>query len=120
LPGVYNYCFQVTDPSGNRSVKVCRTIEVKESTSGIISSDQNDKIRLYPNPNSGSFMLDLSGINDKVAIIELFDNTGKMVYNTNLPAVKNNLNLDYLPEGIYQLRVRQSGNFSVLKVNIIR
>ena len=113
-------CYQVTDPSGNKSVKVCRTIEVKESTDGITDAGQKAEFRVYPNPNNGTFSIDISfGLNEMTSI-ELYDVTGKSVYKTHSWGGTTRLNLDNLPAGIYQLRIQQSNKYSVSKVNIIR
>jgi len=118
-PGVYNVCFQVTDPSGNKSVKVCRTVKV-ESTTAINYDSPNSQLGLYPNPNNGIFTLDMGEELTKQAFVIVSDITGKEVYRSFITLKQTTLNLAFLASGIYQLRIQQGNELINLKVNIIR
>jgi hypothetical protein len=120
IANTYNVCYQVTDPSGNKSVNLCRTVEVKESISGINSPGLKGQISLYPNPNNGRFTLDFANSLSELAQIEVLDITGKEVYKTTTSEQQTKLNLDNLSNGIYQVRIQYGKEFAVLRMNLIR
>jgi len=62
-------------------------------------------LNLYPNPNEGSFVVDLSRVNNnEVAQIEVFNLNGQLVYKVNTTETKPRINL-HSKSGIYLVRV---------------
>lgn len=117
--GIYNICYQVTDPSGNKSVKLCRNVKVLESTSSI-NNNSATFIHVYPNPGSGLFLLDFPSKPIEQAVLTVFDIAGKEVYSSSTTNQHIILNLEVLEEGIYLLKVRFNNELSTLKINLIR
>ncbi|HYX08712.1 MAG TPA: T9SS type A sorting domain-containing protein [Bacteroidales bacterium] len=86
-----------------------------------ISNDLNgNQFSLYPNPGNGLFTLQVSGEHAKKLNIEVFDVTGKMVYqNQSLNATGNiSVDLQNLQNGIYFMNIRTSKRQSVIRVII--
>lgn len=90
------------------------------SYSSIISIDNainsNILFNVYPNPNNGSFKLDLKGIKSNLSVdIIIIDNLGKEVYNstTNLESIQNNsFNMEskgHINQGIYTIQLLIEG-----------
>ena len=116
--GTYNVCYQVTDPSGNKAVKVCRIVQVRSTTS--VNNSLKDQLKMYPNPNNGRFTLDLGETPTEKAVLTLTDLAGKEVYSSATFNQKTNFNLEGLSNGVYQLRIQYRNETAVLRVNIIR
>lgn len=78
-----------------------------------IQHDHNDfeheeeAMRIYPNPNNGEFEIELLNWKDETAVVEIYDQLGKLIYTENpIQAAQHiNLNLDYLSSGIYYVKV---------------
>jgi hypothetical protein len=75
------------------------------------------RIHLYPNPNSGQFRLDLSGL-PQAADLQLYDATGRWLGNQE--QVRGEVSLDLREfghgPGLYVLRVRVGEAFTALRV----
>lgn len=117
-PGIYYICYQVTDPSGNISVKECRIVEVK-CTSGLDENSSTSAV-LFPNPGTGKFTIKLDREPSVNAMIKVFDMTGKMVYNNLLTSRKSEFDLEFLETGIYLVKILDNDRVDEVKVNIIR
>lgn len=79
-------------------------------------------IYISPNPNTGTFALTLSKVNDSRVDVALFNMTGTKVYETLDVPVKGNLNtsitLTDVPKGLYFLKVKGADNTYIRKVVI--
>ena len=89
------------------------TVDVEEFISGQIS--------IFPNPNSGTFFIDLpKQINSEVSL-RIFNMSGQLIYSTSLNANKNELieiNPGFIPQGIYMIELTQYENKWVKKLVI--
>ena len=75
-------------------------------------------IRFYPNPTSGSFVIDTLKLSDKWETLEIFDTQGKKKLSNF--TIKNktrvNVNVEYLSNGLYMaILKRRSGPATVIK-----
>jgi hypothetical protein len=63
----------------------------------------NKDIKVWPNPSSGVFTVD---INTKLigTPLQILDAAGKVVY-TNIAAIKMNIDLSALPDGVYTIKI---------------
>ena len=76
-------------------------------------------MRVYPNPNSGEFVIE-----SKLTIkyLEIFSHLGYPVYNKDLNVKTTNLNLN-LSKGVYYIKARlesKNGEMMVIEKMIIR
>lgn len=73
---------------------------------------------VYPNPNGGSFMLEMSENVDLEALeIQIFNLSGKMVYlNKTINSSKVAINLEDLPRGLYLVRLNSPKLQTTLRV----
>jgi hypothetical protein len=71
------------------------------------STIDNRQLSVYPNPTSGR----LTVISDEVIeLIEITDVTGKVVYNAELRIKNAELDINYVSEGVYYLKVTYQNN----------
>ena len=90
--------------------------EVVESTVGLSEINDN-KISIYPNPSTGNFNLNMSGLNASTVDVSITDVSGKVVLNTSFNTVNGGLNapinISNVEEGVYIVRV--NGDSSIVK-----
>lgn len=91
--------------------------EVVESTVGILENTNDNRVNIYPNPSTGNFTLDVSGMNTTIVDVNITDISGKVVmnesYNTFNGELSTPINISSVEEGIYIVRV--NGNESIVK-----
>lgn len=72
-----------------------------------IPVSEKQQFNLFPNPNNGSFRIELNNLNETINNVEVYDNVGKLVYfieNANQNYVE--IDLDHtLDVGIYHVKV---------------
>lgn len=102
-------------------------ITVLESTVTSITgqkkpSEINTRFKIFPNPNNGIFTVDIQDITSNLIILEIFDNSGRIVRNQNYTVTNNkfskNINISDEKSGIYHLKVHDE-NISFSKSIII-
>ncbi len=90
---------------------------------GVAEVELLSNIALYPNPNTGSFTLDLSKVNAENANVMVVDLMGKVVYNTNtfstIAAPVQNIDLN-VANGIYFVRVTANGVTATSKISVAK
>lgn len=88
--------------------------------SGFYGIDVQDKhaIRVHPNPSNGQVTLALP--DRSAGELTIFNSSGQQVMSRiNLMAYETRLDLSSLPQGMYLLRVRDSGGSCVTKVSLM-
>ncbi|MCF8295518.1 MAG: T9SS type A sorting domain-containing protein, partial [Bacteroidales bacterium] len=97
-----------------------------ENTLAVIKSlnlnlNLNLNLSLYPNPASDYLSLDISADEDRVGIIEIWNDLGQLVYSKAVSIIKGeqtqNIELTSFSAGLYQLRV--STGVQNMKFNFI-
>ncbi len=84
-----------------------------------LSQDKNnsqgkilDRLEVFPNPNNGTFMLNINSSTDEYAIYKIVNNLGQQLYKDNLALKKGNnsfeLKFNNLPIGYYILNLSSS------------
>lgn len=89
------------------------TLDDEEHAAKTASSNSSQPIHLFPNPNSGSFTLEMDGLEGLVEI-QVVDVFGKIVYTDSIMANDNNFHTnidlgDAMKAGIYLVRVHNNG-----------
>lgn len=105
---------------GQSSWSVAAEVIVK-STVGL-NENEALGLRLYPNPTSGSFTLQLNSLQQKQLNIRVTNVVGELVYSETLEskAGLNNkiLNLEQLPNGVYMVIVENGATVSTQRLTI--
>lgn len=122
LPILFDVIIAVTDISGERTI-IYLTLKYDEFSSSLVQSINAEmNAIIFPNPNSGSFKLKLSGINPGNYELFLYTLEGKKVYNTRLSIIRDNdthqFNLQGLDKGIYLMTI-SSGDTKVVKKMVV-
>lgn len=117
--GVYQYCYRVTDNSGNRAAEVCRIVQVGPADPNGISSAELE-ISVYPNPSRSIFNIDLSGING-LQSMKVYDIQGSLVQEISLEAGKTLYSLDLSDKsaGIYYVTLNINNKFHSVKLMLL-
>ena len=120
VQGSYEICYQVTDPSNNKSNKVCRTVitditSVNEVTDGV-------NINVYPNPNNGKFEVAVNLLSEKNVKFELTNMLGSLIQQVNTTIKDGAVSFDLAnqPAGIYHLRIFAGDKIITRKVELIK
>jgi hypothetical protein len=92
------------------------------SLSGIGYLSKSSGVKIYPNPNKGSFTITADLPNQQNAEIQVLNTLGQNVFTDNIPVsngkLEKQLNLINLPTGVYWLRLKTSGQASVISFTI--
>lgn len=77
------------------------------------STDGFSDVVIFPNPNDGTFYLDLDGFTEPNLQIEVLDISGKTLFieeviNDN--SKRYQINLNYIPKGIYFVKIASLSN----------
>jgi uncharacterized repeat protein (TIGR03803 family) len=99
--GLIEGTYTVTVTSAN-GCQTWSTVEVG-STLGVNNISANTGISVYPNPNTGSFTVALSGTTDK-STVEVYNTLGQQVYTHSLVSGNNILDMN-AAGGVYMYRV---------------
>lgn len=109
--GTYEIQYIATDNSNNFSY-ISRLLYVSDSdacTSSIIDR-KNKEFKVYPNPSSGKFSIDIDFPGSEKTIIEVFNSLGKMVYSKEFRNSKLiQLDLGHVNNGIYNVQMISNG-----------
>lgn len=71
-------------------------------------------LNVYPNPNNGTFVIELN--NNDVKTINITDVTGRVVYSVNTTETKQYININALANGIYFAQISTQGKTSTYKI----
>lgn len=101
----------------------CNTLSAQQSKSVMNYSDTQDKfIKFYPNPASTTINFELLKLVDINNVLQIYNFTGKKVFESSNLQSKISIELDDFYRGIYifQLRdksgrITESGKFQVIK-----
>ncbi|HXB14086.1 MAG TPA: T9SS type A sorting domain-containing protein, partial [Bacteroidia bacterium] len=106
-----NYCITITDASGCID-SACVTINIYTGTENVVSNPAG--VVIYPNPNNGQFIIQLSNSNKLSASsqLEIYNMIGEEIYSQfNIHNSAFNIDLTSRANGIYLYRVlSETGN----------
>jgi len=84
------------------------SVKITVSTSSI-SEGSDIGLKIYPNPNNGTFNLVLEGHGTESMILEILNNVGQIVYKEEIERLNGNykslINISEYSEGVYMLRL---------------
>lgn len=105
--GTYNVTLTVTDRCGNTDDT---TVAITIVGISIVENEYNASLELYPNPNNGTFKVNVSEGSEFYSL-EVVDLSGKVVYQReNLkPGEVHEVNLGNVADGVYMIRFRGEG-----------
>ena len=99
-----NYSVLITDSNG---CMVVQTVLVN-STVGIVSTDFQSSIKVYPNPSKGDFSIEINSLGNHYTL-KIMNPVGKLIYNESieLPIGKNLIPvaMDNSREGLYFIQI---------------
>jgi hypothetical protein len=82
-----------------------------------LSENSSANVSIYPNPSTGNFNLNMSGLTASTVDVNITDVSGKVVMNTSFNTVNGGLNapinISNVEEGVYIVRV--NGDSSIVK-----
>jgi hypothetical protein len=108
--GIVEVIVTATDTS-SASVSDTFEIEVK-SYVGIGNTLDGLEISLYPNPNSGRFVIESDQLEMKDVTLEIFNEKGQLIWNREIRdqigTLRESVDLDHASDGLYLLRIRNS------------
>ncbi|MDP1622077.1 MAG: M14 family zinc carboxypeptidase [Bacteroidales bacterium] len=110
------YWVIVTDTSGCSDRDTVRV--TFENCTGVNEASTMQQVKVYPNPSSGNFMLDISGFKDGEWLLS--SATGIIVKRSEIPGVhyKTTLDIREMHHGIYILKVQRKDAVTVKKIII--
>jgi PKD repeat protein len=121
-PGLFQYCYNVTDPSGNKAQQVCRLVQIDSFGTSVSRFVLENSIDIYPNPTKGQFNIDIN--------TELSGNLEIAVYNAHGALVQEVTKGDFAGKsyavdltgqaaGVYYVRVVSGGETVTKKIAFV-
>lgn len=113
--GTYTFTYQVADSCGSQlaGADYATITVIVDDCSGINEVIAGNYFSIFPNPNNGVFTIE-NVIADRMTI-EVYDITGKVVYNRNVDVTagdKTTVNLNAPAKGVYTIRINGNVNGS--------
>ena len=123
--GNYRALYMVTDPSGNTSNYIWRSIEISEAcelVTGIENIESNKVFTVYPNPSNGLFTVRFLNNMENAESIEIVNAVGTTIKNVKVNTVNGEQTIDLTDEanGIYLVKVTSKGSVSTQRVTIAK
>jgi len=121
VPGIYYVSFNLTDPSGNIAKEVLRTVIVRAKIGGINSISTTEKIKIYPNPSNGKFIIDNEN-GTSIQSIKVYAIIGSLVKEITVTGTNKTIEVDLtgINEGMYIVKLEGAGKTFTQKINIIK
>ena len=110
--GKYNAVYVVTDPSGNKSEFVWRSIEISEACELVTSVNQiemDNLIQVIPNPTTGKFVLSLSKEMNTASKVEVLNSLGSVIQSKQSFANSMEFDMSGHAAGVYFVKVQLEG-----------
>lgn len=74
-------------------------------------------MKVFPNPNNGRFVVELTGFHDKVEIV-LYNSLGSVIYKGTIDEKKKTINLHYVTKGLYFIKTERTTTPVIQKIII--
>jgi hypothetical protein len=124
-PGLYYINYQVTDPSGNKSVVVMRPVWVQSSDdcqntfSGVTDLTQDEAVTVYPNPSSGNVTVKVNLNVESPITISVLNVLGETVMRQEIQSGMNasaDLDLSNQINGVYIIKISSNNQETSKKI----
>jgi SOS-response transcriptional repressor LexA len=90
----------------------------------VVENGQSHSVKVYPNPASDVFVLDMTLASTEQVNVELVNSIGQVVFSQNEGSVsgsrKMNIDLNNQADGLYFVRVTIGGETRTMKLNIAK
>ena len=80
-----------------------------------VSAPAKSENRFYPNPVTDRLIIELQNEFLQMAVIQLFDNTGRLILNKKVKGLNHILEMGNLSQGIYLIKVSDNNEKSIIK-----
>ena len=112
--GTYQVRLKVDNNCGIDSI--IKTVVINSAT-GINPANNNNEIKLYPNPNNGEFIVEING-NHHYESINIIDMLGNNILNKDIGINQSiiELNINSFSSGVYFARLISKDKISVLRI----
>lgn len=107
---IYSYTNSATGCSNTASTSIVAVI----CTEIVQQSAKSSELRVYPNPNTGSFVIETN--NSIVKTIEIVDLTGRIIISEKTDSDMIKMNITDLANGVYHVRIKSDNGTDVIKV----
>lgn len=112
--GNYVVCLSVTNAAECFS-QTCKNLSISGSVQDVY---QNTGSRIYPNPNTGGFNIDIENPSNDLTM-EVYNLIGEKIASQKGNAVTSNYKFDLnVADGIYLVKISHNGNSTVSKITI--
>lgn len=112
LLGTMTYTVNATNSNGcTASSNIALTVA---ACTGLANVNSNEGLNVYPNPNNGSFTIEL--VNGQNKNIQVMDVTGRIVSTTVTSDDKAEINISNLANGVYYVKIQSNNKSDVVKV----
>jgi len=122
-PGTATITYTLTNSCGTTTATVDVTVmSTAECTAGVATTQEANaaQLEIFPNPNNGSFTLNLVSPNDEPVSVRVTNIIGQQVYTFSTTTNKQEeIKLDSAP-GIYFVSASTAGGKYMAKVNVVR
>lgn len=92
---------------------------VEDSTDNIESFNLQKTISIYPNPANDIINIDFSNSSFLNAELKIYDFLGTVITEYSLLHTHNSININFIPEGIYIVKIKTNNNYSFTQKLII-
>ncbi|MCC7331227.1 MAG: T9SS type A sorting domain-containing protein [Flavobacteriales bacterium] len=97
------------------------TVNVTVLPTSVYELQNENNIRLYPNPNNGSFTI-IHNLEGKNYVLEIIDLMGKIVHSENITAAQQEISTQQLSKGLYLVNLKTNTDklVHITKMSIVR
>jgi PKD repeat protein len=110
--------YEVTMVANNDNDCECRmTKSVSIDMVGVVEINSNQSFMVYPNPNTGSFNINLNGFKGKTQI-EVLTISGQSIFTNEIDGLFTSIDLGKVSTGMYLVKITNNGQSTMTKVQV--